>query len=268
MKTLLLTILLLSPFQKVNEDPLFPLMGPPLEGDWLDVMDEPGQSFEEFCKSKHNVPSHRRNTIHLLPMDELDSSLEALLLEVTKSYFMTNTCISSQKIDTTKLFYRNHNNRKQYKTYPILDTLFNTLAKNSFCTIAITATDLYPQESWNFVFGMAALQERVGVFSFNRYAIEDTVLFRKRCVKVLTHEIGHMYGLPHCIVYKCNMNGSNSLAETDSHPLYLCPDCLKKLNHTVPFNRKQRYLRLKEIFEREGFATEAEWLNRRLQSLQ
>jgi len=30
-------------------------------------------------------------------------------------------------------------------------------------------TDLYPRDSWNFVFGLASLRERIGVFSFARY---------------------------------------------------------------------------------------------------
>jgi len=29
--------------------------------------------------------------------------------------------------------------------------------------------DLYPQESWNFVFGEADIKRKVGVFSFARY---------------------------------------------------------------------------------------------------
>jgi archaemetzincin len=29
--------------------------------------------------------------------------------------------------------------------------------------------DLYPEPSWNFVFGQASLNERVGVYSFARY---------------------------------------------------------------------------------------------------
>lgn len=268
MKTLLITILLLSTLPTMKEEPLFPLLGPPQEADWLDVVDEPGQSFKQFCNSKHNVPNRKRNTIHLLPMENLPPSLQSLLLDVTAAYFMTLSEISPQNIDTTKLFYRNHHNKKQYKTYPILDMLINRLSKSSFCTIAITGTDLYPEEDWNFVFGMAHLKERVGVFSFNRYTSEDSTLFRKRCVKVITHEIGHMFGLPHCIRYSCNMNGSNSLAESDTKPLYLCPDCLKKLHNSVPFEPLDRYTRLKEIYEKEGFSEEVIWLNRRLETIE
>ena len=59
--------------------------------------------------------------------------------------------------------------------------------------------DLYPQESWNYVFGQASLRDRVGVFSFARYdpaffggerAEGWQTLMLKRSCKVLAHEIG------------------------------------------------------------------------------
>mgnify|MGYP000107882883 CR=1 FL=1 len=34
---------------------------------------------------------------------------------------------------------------------------------------AVTMTDLYPSEDWNFVFGQASLRNRVGAYSFARY---------------------------------------------------------------------------------------------------
>lgn len=267
MKTLILILLLILPSLLTAEEPLFPLMGPIHGGDWLAVFNEPGQSYQQFLKSDHNVPNKQRNIIHILPVEPLDTSLERLLIEATEAYYGITTNISTIKLDTTVYPSRINHGRKQFQIYPILDTILNNLPNNSFCTIAVTKTDLYPDEKWNFVFGMADLKERVGIFSFNRYAIEDTVLFRKRCVKVLTHEIGHMFGLHHCIKYQCNMNGSNSLAETDSHPLYLCPECLKKICHSVPTNKKQRYQKLLTLFEKEGFTNEAAWIKRRLKNL-
>ena len=39
----------------------------------------------------------------------------------------------------------------------------------AFCVVGITMIDLYPNESWNFVFGQANSGAGVGVFSFARY---------------------------------------------------------------------------------------------------
>ena len=65
--------------------------------------------------------------------------------------------------------------------------------------------DLYPNPSWNFVFGEASLDDRVGVFSFARYdpafygtATEDrSLLVLRRSCKVLAHATKHMFGIQH-----------------------------------------------------------------------
>ena len=45
----------------------------------------------------------------------------------------------------------------------------------------------------------------------------------------MTHEIGHMFGVKHCVYYNCAMNGSNHLQESDRRTEHLCPVCLRKL---------------------------------------
>ena len=48
------------------------------------------------------------------------------------------------------------------------------------------------------------------------------------CCKVLTFEIGHLFGIKHCIYWQCRMNGANHQNELIRN-LYLCPICLHKL---------------------------------------
>eukprot|EP01084_Bolivina_argentea_P318817 552990_1 len=55
------------------------------------------------------------------------------------------------------------------------------------------------------------------------------ILFFRRCIKVLVHEIGHLFGIKHCVFFECIMNGSNHDQEADIKPVYLCPVCLHKL---------------------------------------
>ena len=90
--------------------------------------------------------------------------------------------------------------------------------------------DLYPDPRWNFVFGQASLHDRVGVFSFARY---DPAFFGEPCGnryqqlllrrsgRVLAHETARMFSLAHCIYFKCVMNGSNHLHESDSHFVFI-----------------------------------------------
>ncbi|KAA0254364.1 hypothetical protein FBQ97_18045 [Acidobacteria bacterium ACD] len=123
--------------------------------------------------------------------------------------------------------------------------------------------DLYAGPSWNFVFGQASLTERVGVYSFARYAPESGSAPAHapllRACKVLAHEAGHLFGLWHCIYYACLMNGSNHLAELDRRPLHLCPVCLRKLQSSSRFDVTERYRRLRDLCCEAGFDDEAAW---------
>jgi len=137
-------------------------------------------------------------------------------------------------------------------------------------------TDLYPDPSWNFVFGQASLRERVGVYSFARYdpAFYGEIrkegyqkLMLKRSLRVLSHETAHMFGLQHCIFYRCALNGSNHLQESDSRPLHLCPVCLRKLQYGIGFDVLERYRGLARFCGEVGLSEERKWVSSRLERL-
>jgi archaemetzincin len=54
-------------------------------------------------------------------------------------------------------------------------------------------------------------------------------LWLSRVVRTVSHELGHCYGMDHCIYYACIMQGTASLVEDVRQPPYLCPVCLEKL---------------------------------------
>ena len=119
----------------------------------------------------------------------------------------------------------------QYDASKILSWLFRVYKPKypkSVCIIAITNQDLYC-EDFSFVFGLANVMTQSGIFSFCRYNpafnqdeveseedAENLILYR--ACKVMTHEIGHMFGIRHCIYYECAMNGCNHIEECQSRP--------------------------------------------------
>jgi archaemetzincin len=166
--------------------------------------------------------------------------------------------------------------RRQVLTTDVLHWLKGKLPGDGFCLLAITMEDLYPEASWNFVFGQASLDERVGVYSFARYnptfygepqGEDYPALLLQRSIKVLTHETGHMFGLTHCVYFNCVMNGSNHLQESDRRPLHLCPVCLRKLQFSVGFDVVKRYATLAQFDRQAGLEDEAAWLDRRLEKI-
>jgi archaemetzincin len=157
------------------------------------------------------------------------------------------------------------------------DVLLPRLPSDAVCYLGITMADLYPAPSWNFVFGEASFNRRVGVYSLVRYTNRfwgrpetdaSKRLFLQRSFKVLAHETGHMFSIAHCTANECLMNGSNSLDETDRGTIFLCPVCLHKLQFNLKLDVRRRYRQLREIYVRAGYDDLAEWLRRRLASLE
>jgi archaemetzincin len=207
-----------------------PLPGP---NDWLAVHPEPGQTFANFVRSGPNRPDAFRNTIYIQPLEDFQTenapSLQKLA-QFAESFFsvpvqtLSSSGISRRKIATRPNPYTR---QPQLLTRDVLGHLRQILPTNGFCIVGITMRDLYPAPSWNFVFGEASLDDRVGVFSFARYdpqfyGIEardrDALVLRRSC-KVLAHETAHMFGIQHCVFFNCLMNGSNHLDESDRRPL-------------------------------------------------
>jgi archaemetzincin len=255
---------------------------PPKPGDWLAAHSEPGQSFEEFIGSKPNRPDQTRNQIYLYPLGDFPpdkSPPVEFLKEYAEVFFGMEAQILGPKAGGTPRFTTRSNpftKKSQILSTDVLSYLRPLLPRDAFCLLAITMEDLYPDPAWNFVFGQASLRERVGVFSFARYdpafygerrGKEDREILLKRSCKVLVHETGHMFSLAHCIYFRCVMNGSNHLQESDSRPQFLCPVCLRKLHSSIGFNVVLRYERLLKFYRGAGFSPEAQWIANRLQKI-
>ena len=259
-------------------DPI-PNPGP---NDWLAVHDEPGQTFDEFKTSRPNRPTQSRRIIYLQPLGdfapERSPSIDKLREFAAAFFAMEVKALPPISIQSSKFQTRRNpvTGNQQILTGDVLTFLTSRLPADAFCILAITMEDLYPEPSWNFVFGQASLRDRVGVYSFARYdpafygesraAGYDILLLRRSC-KVLAHETGHMFGLAHCTYFNCLMNGSNHLVESDRRPLHLCPVCLRKLQWSIGFEVLKRYTELERVDRAAGFTDEVDWLSRRINTV-
>jgi len=255
----------------------------PKAGDWLAAHNERGQTFEEFKASQPNRPGQNLHVIYLQPLGDFmpeQSPSNDKLREFAAAFFATEVkVLPPVKIDRSTVVTRRNptTNNPQILTGDVLNFLKARIPADAFCILAITMEDLYPEPSWNFVFGQASVRERVGVYSFARYdpafygeprtSGYEALLLRRSC-KVLAHETSHMFGLAHCTYFNCLMNGSNHLVEADRRPLHLCPVCLRKLQWSIGFDVLKRYSALEGIYRANGFTDEADRSMRRLKSLQ
>lgn len=253
-----------------------PVPGP---HDWLAIHSEAGQSFEQFKKSWVNQPAKHQSKIHLQSLGDSPAHLEDLR-RYAAMYFQMEVRV----LQPIPLHAQNFTTRvnpvtghQQLLTTDILRVLGKGLEPDTFCLLAITMEDLYPDPSWNFVFGQASPAQSVGVYSFARYdpafdgqegSEDDQAVLLRRSCKVLVHETAHMFGLAHCIFFHCVMNGSNHLEESDQRPMHLCPVCLRKLQFCIGFDVINRYSGLLEFYKTVGFRPEAEWIERRLRKIE
>ena len=116
--------------------------------------------------------------------------------------------------------------------------------------ISFTDVDLFTKDLSNFCFGYG-IPAYGGVQSLHRFLppfengfkdpVDDESWLLQRIIKIATHEIGHMYGLGHCIFYQCLMQGTMSLRQTDRNPITFCPVCYRKLWKCIKFDHVKRY---------------------------
>jgi archaemetzincin len=249
--------------------------------DWLGQHEESGQTFNRYLESRPNIPGSVRKKLYILPIGSFEKGI-APDLELLKSYTAAYyhplpvemlPVVADREVPAKE---RVNSGKKQWKSTDILDWLPRKLPADAYAMIAVTMTDLYPDESWNFVFGQASTKERVGVFSFARYhpawngdAADASTghLVLRRANKILTHEMGHMFGIRHCIYYECNMNGANHLNEADATPMNLCPVCLRKLHQAIRFDPVVRYEKMLRFYESNEFEKEAAWTRKRIEAI-
>jgi archaemetzincin len=214
----------------------------------------------------------------LLPIGTFDSErandVEWLRAFTAAFFMMEAQWLPELPVDPAKMpFKEGPIGRRQLYTQDALEVLVDVTPRDAFCLLAVTLEDLVPRGNWNYVFGQASLRDRVGIFSFARFdpaffgraADDETprLISRRRC-SVLAHEIGHMFGMQHCIYYHCLMNGSNSLPESDAAPLHLCPVCLRKLHASIGFDLREREERLARLLAERQLAADAAWYQSRV----
>ena len=252
-------------------------MGTPAPGEWLAEHPERPQSFDDFLNASTNVPTPARRVVYVLPIGAFPDTAPPIerLQAITKAYFQLDVrvlpAVAIADVHATSRI-NPHTHRRQLLAPDVLGWLTKRVPADAFGLIAITMEDLYPEPSWNFVFGMASLRERVGVQSFAR---QDPAFFGeerghdwqhialRRATWTLVHEIGHMFGLTHCTYFKCVQAGSNHQQEADRRPLHACPVCLRKLHSAIAFDPAVREEELARVLAEAGIADEAAWSERR-----
>lgn len=240
------------------------------DGDWLESQHEPGQTFEEYISSNPTLPTAERRTIYIQPIGHFNAEQKRVIRLTAgymKAFYNLPVTLNDDKplgeVPKEKQRLIEFNNNRQILTsYFIDDVLKKMLPDDGAALIAFTNFDLYPGDTWVFVFGQASLEKRVGVWSL--YRLSDLTFERDnaadrlltRTLKIAMHEVGHMFGMRHCTKYECLMSGTNHLGETDRRPLDNCPECMAKLAWAMKYDPAERYKRLAAFWKTNKNPTE------------
>lgn len=251
-------------------------LGEPAFGEWLYAHKEKGQSYKYFVKTPHVVPSKEENIIYLKPIGKFDS-VQLRQIELVRQYLQIFFQLETKVLETvSNNIIPNHARRigdvgqEQFLAgYILTDVLKEEKNNKGIALMAITEKDLYPKPEWNYVFGLASYRDKIAVSSIYRMKQEANFnLCLERLLKICSHEIGHMFGLHHCINANCVMNGTNSMPETDTHSVRLCSLCQRKLNSGFKYDNKKRLTELEKYFKENKLAEGTELMEKDLKSIQ
>ena len=156
--------------QKIK--PLYRKMDKPQPGEWLAAHKEPGQTFDQYLRSNPNRPGGALTTIYIQPLGEFDDTQQQLI-EATADLLGSFYGVPVKTLDKigmdlipakARRVHPSWGDKQILTTYVLGDVLKPRRPKDAVAVLALTASDLWPGEGWNFVFGQADLHDRVGVW--------------------------------------------------------------------------------------------------------
>jgi archaemetzincin len=260
--------------------PLSAPLGVPRPGDWLAEHEEDGQTFREYQGGSPRTVTGARKRLCYVPLGDFTPEQKDVVERTAKGLeaFFGVPVEALEPLPLDEIPARARRVHPEWGMDQILSTyvldrvLKPRLPRDAVALIALSATDLWPGEGWNFVFGQASLRDRVGVWSIYRNGDPSggEAAFRLcllRTMKTAAHETGHMLSIEHCTAYECVMNGSNHQEESDRQPLAPCAECLAKLCYATRREPAAFLDALARWCEGEGFASEAAGSRRALERL-
>lgn len=270
-----------------------------------------GQTFPAFMDSRRPlIQSYLKNRgasrpkdqrlappkICIQPIGPVASHLIEALAEGVHAFYGL-PCVALSPLSIDKLASKGHTTIRrrgsQVHAGNINAALRHLLPSDTIVLVGVTMHDLWKGDM-NYLFGLGSYlpDGGVGVFSMCRQdnsnpdcetyhgrrgerGPEDEAAMLRRGYATLTHEIGHAFGLKHCVFFSCPMQGANSLEEAEGRNVDLCPVCLRKLLYAVGCESAEgaraRYERLTRFFAKRhedgGFDHHLSWVAARLSAV-
>jgi archaemetzincin len=124
--------------------------------------------------------------------------------------------------------------RRQHQSVEFMKALVQAAPADAVRVLGLTECDL-SIPLLTFLFGQAQLDGLVAVVSLHRLRPEfyglppDEDLLRDRLAKEMLHEMGHTFGLTHCLETACAMSLSTHIEFVDAKAARYCAHCAARL---------------------------------------
>lgn len=124
--------------------------------------------------------------------------------------------------------------RKQYFSTQIIAEAIKLTNDFHGKIVLLTDVDIFVP-ALTFIFGEAQLNGKHSILSVCRLYEEfysnnsDKKLLLERTIKEVLHELGHCYGLRHCLDWDCVMHSSPGIEEVDIKGISYCRNCISSI---------------------------------------
>jgi archaemetzincin len=156
--------------------------------------------------------------------------LQNLVIELSRR-FSNKIQIIDIKINLDDFFSVD---RRQYYSTQIIAEIIKLTDEFNGKIILLTDVDIFVP-ALTFVFGEAQLNGKHSILSVCRLheefysGISNEGLLLERTIKEALHELGHNYGLRHCIDWDCVMHASHGIEEVDIKGKTFCRKCVSQI---------------------------------------
>ena len=155
--------------------------------------------------------------ITLISFGYFRDNLPVKIMNDVESEFLIPVTTREGHLDISEFY---NATRNQYDGNLLLKEVENRFASNTQKTLALLNVDLFIP-ILTYIFGQAFLNGRCGIASVYRLRNEryglpsDEVIFQERVLKEIIRELGHTFGLMHCIDLDCVMHSSTFVEDID-----------------------------------------------------
>ncbi len=175
-----------------------------------------------------------KQRILIISYGQFEKSILEKIASTVKQRFGLETEIGVNYGDLSKFY---DPARRQYDGNQLLKHVHDEYASENVKAIGLFRVDLFIP-ILTYIIGQAVFKGNAGVVSLFRLKNElygmkqdDNMLF-ERFRKEVIHELGHIFGLTHCLSPSCVMRSSTYIEDVDQKDSIFCQKCLEKFKES------------------------------------